>query len=648
MKRFVTSKPVKLTIIKGPSGTGKTTLAILRLSYLLNNYCQEDKDSAILITRNRLLRGYARYIYEGISGNGQLTLFSLLNIEKEILTLEGLKNLIIKKVFSSGYKVIKTKEEEIGFLKKAIDEIKLKFKKSKLLKDYQYIDFILEEINFINSEGISSLEVYQNVKRYRNIPYPENIKKFVLRKNSLGREVIYRINEAFNEITKSQGYIKKEAKTNLAISLAIENNIKFTHIIIDDIDKFTRSELELIKVLASEKQHSTVTLTSRNRKAVLPYSYLGKGRTLKAIDLQGKTILLKDSYRTNKSICDFAESLMEKGKSRNTLLKSSLVSGIGEYPIHRNFSLEKEEYLYIARLIKEELTRKNKYKDITILIKEHHYLERLKMFFYSNQIPYVFLDGKEFESNKEAVRISTYDIYSGLENRITIICGVNESSYNREEHRRFLYDQILSTKEKLYITSSGKPSIFLDEVSPKLFKIDDRQYSDKGLEHYTFLDFTRDKRIELIKDITLSKNLSIKSEDSYVDVEESELKRIPVFNNIAAGSPILINEEESDGFFLPKAFLKNNKEFFMLKVSGDSMINANLNNEDYVIIERSAQVDNMQIAAVAIGEEATLKRIKIKGNSVTLISENQNYPPMMVHSKDVRILGNAVGVIKKR
>jgi len=150
----------------------------------------------------------------------------------------------------------------------------------------------------------------------------------------------------------------------------------------------------------------------------------------------------------------------------------------------------------------------------------------------------------------------------------------------------------------------------------------------------------------LLLDNSDKKTLMIKELEGYKNIGEDEIREIPLYNDIAAGNPIFINEEEQGTIPVPKELLSKNKEFFILKINGDSMINANIDDGDYVIIEKANVVENMQIAAVALEDTATLKRVKIKGNSLLLLSENERYEPMLLHSSEVRILGTAVGVIK--
>jgi SOS regulatory protein LexA len=158
--------------------------------------------------------------------------------------------------------------------------------------------------------------------------------------------------------------------------------------------------------------------------------------------------------------------------------------------------------------------------------------------------------------------------------------------------------------------------------------------------------------------IDLKRNLShrfIKDsgaiDEIYVDYDNFEEKveeviSIPVFNEIAAGSPILINEYIEDNYHLPKEWIKNSKDVFMLKVKGDSMINKNIFDGDYVVISKQNQPHVKDIVAVDIEGEATLKTYKIIDGKIALMPENENYEPIIIEDQQFSFLGVAIGLVK--
>ena len=118
-------------------------------------------------------------------------------------------------------------------------------------------------------------------------------------------------------------------------------------------------------------------------------------------------------------------------------------------------------------------------------------------------------------------------------------------------------------------------------------------------------------------------------------------RRVPLIGAIAAGTPIYAEQtlEVADC----DAAMQCD---FALRVRGDSMTGARIHDGDIVFIRRQDDVDDGQIAAVIIDDEATLKRVYHIKNGLQLLSENRNYPPMVfTYEEDgsIRILGRAVG-----
>lgn len=116
----------------------------------------------------------------------------------------------------------------------------------------------------------------------------------------------------------------------------------------------------------------------------------------------------------------------------------------------------------------------------------------------------------------------------------------------------------------------------------------------------------------------------------------------PRLGTIACGEPILAEENIEAYDDIPDSI----KCDFTLICKGDSMVNARINDGDIVYIKQQSQVDNGEIAAVLIDNEATLKRVYIYEDKVVLQHENTKYPPFVYTKEDmnnIRILGKAVG-----
>ena len=122
-----------------------------------------------------------------------------------------------------------------------------------------------------------------------------------------------------------------------------------------------------------------------------------------------------------------------------------------------------------------------------------------------------------------------------------------------------------------------------------------------------------------------------------------KMKRIPLIGTIACGKPILAVESADDTVALPEDIDAD----FSLRCKGDSMVNARIFDGDIVYIKERPMVENGEIAAVIIGDEATLKRVYYTPGSdrITLRACNPVYPDMEYEGETlshIRILGKAV------
>jgi repressor LexA len=129
-------------------------------------------------------------------------------------------------------------------------------------------------------------------------------------------------------------------------------------------------------------------------------------------------------------------------------------------------------------------------------------------------------------------------------------------------------------------------------------------------------------------------------------LDKSTSSKISVLGSIAAGTPIEAIQQEVDKVALPEDLQKNG-EHFGLKVKGDSMIEAGINDGDTVIIKKASNAENGQIAVVLIDEqEATLKRIRKKGNTIALEAANKNYDTKIYAANRIKIQGKVVSLYR--
>jgi repressor LexA len=124
-----------------------------------------------------------------------------------------------------------------------------------------------------------------------------------------------------------------------------------------------------------------------------------------------------------------------------------------------------------------------------------------------------------------------------------------------------------------------------------------------------------------------------------------ETLNVPLVGRVTAGTPVLASENIEDYFPIPTEFVGAG-EFFMLRVRGDSMIQAGILDGDHVIVRKQDTAENGDIVVALVnGDEATVKRLYREKDHVRLQPENPHMDPIV--AVDVRVLGKVVGLVRK-
>ena len=134
--------------------------------------------------------------------------------------------------------------------------------------------------------------------------------------------------------------------------------------------------------------------------------------------------------------------------------------------------------------------------------------------------------------------------------------------------------------------------------------------------------------------------------DDNRSLHRAPVRDVPLVGRVAAGSPILAEQDIDEIYPLPTEIV-GREPVFMLRVRGDSMIDAGIFDHDYVVVKRQPDAHDGQIVAALIDdEEATIKRLQRLDGRVILRAENPAFPPM-VFGEGVEILGVVVAVLRR-
>jgi len=545
-RKIINNKPSGHMLIKGVSGTGKTTAFINKIPSLLNKYCISKDDSVLVTTSGEENLKNIISIYENIDQEKyhQSSFFDTDNSDK--LEISGVDSLIsyyfnqYKKTYKKKLNIASTTECEKE-LKKALNVIAEKYseKKIKILKN-EFVEFIKEEIEWIKACNYINIEEYQNSYRPSRMSKNTDAPK-ILRKNSKQRQAIYEILVEYNNNLKKVNKIDIQDMELIALKEVKKNPSKnYTHIFIDNSQDLTKVQIEFLKALYNEKTYSSITFIVDTMKYNNPYAYLTKSQSFTALgyDMKGKSISL---------------------------------------------SSEPKSMIWCKSL------------------KQTSQIYDLKMVAYS---------------------VSTQQANAS---RVSLIEEINA---------KFEENEVSGVEMSKKMEQIQKENNIKNAVSN----------SNMALNTIEYIDLKRNVSHKFIKD-------SGAEDEIYIDYNGSEEKAdnvisIPVFNEIAAGNPILMNDSIVDNYYLPKEWLRNSKDVFMLKVKGDSMVNKNIYDGDYVVISKQNMPSVRDIVAVDIEGEATLKTYKIIEGKIVLTPENDKYDPIIIEDQQFSFLGIAIGLIK--
>ena len=129
---------------------------------------------------------------------------------------------------------------------------------------------------------------------------------------------------------------------------------------------------------------------------------------------------------------------------------------------------------------------------------------------------------------------------------------------------------------------------------------------------------------------------------------EEAANRVPLVGRVAAGQPLLAEENIEERVIIDPSFRKGGDEF-LLRVNGDSMIEAHIADGDWILVRPAEEAKNGEIIVALIGDEATVKRFQRKGNRIELHPENETMEPILVDPSDgdFRIVGKVVGLFRR-
>ena len=131
--------------------------------------------------------------------------------------------------------------------------------------------------------------------------------------------------------------------------------------------------------------------------------------------------------------------------------------------------------------------------------------------------------------------------------------------------------------------------------------------------------------------------------DDAFNLTRREMAQVPIVGRVAAGEPLLAEQNIEDYFPIPVERLPNNQTF-LLQVKGESMINAGILNGDYILVEQTPSASNGEVVVALVEDGATVKRFFKENGHYRLQPENDKMDPIIVD--EVTIVGKMIGLLR--
>jgi len=512
-KKLIQMEPSGHMLIKGVAGSGKTTVAVHRIPFLMNHYCHESDDKILLITFNKTLLNYIKYLYDKVENTDfQIGMSELMSdeVNVDIKTIDSIVYSYFYRMHPGSDLQLASQSQKYKVMNKAIYSLSKETNLHKIVNP-QNINFLMDEIEWIDACLIETIEDYQQVDRIGRASNVMDKTPQKLLKNSDLRASIYKLKEVYQNQLLHENLIDFRIMNKMALSAPVKAVDTYTHILIDESQDLTRAQIEMVKKIYKNKNYSSLTFIADNAQSIYSHSWLGKGRSYTTIgyDMSGKSRSLSKNYRTTTQISEAAFSLQEKDeylKQDSDFVKPSLVDRKGHYPIYCHFQNSTEELEYLKDSI-HKLENEYKLSDICVISKGKRISEGAFQYLTDKGVPCELLDrdNKNFDSDK--VKISTMHSTKGLEFKVVFIISINdgvipyqnESSDDEDkaiesDERKLLYVGMTRANELLYLSSSVKPSKFIKEIDNSFLRF--RRFTNlKPVYHVSTNDYIKRAQI---------------------------------------------------------------------------------------------------------------------------------------------------------
>ena len=479
--------------VKGVAGSGKTSIGIQRISYLLENKCPGEEDKILVLTFNRSLIKYLEYLYEKFSSSfpRQLRLTGLQEKSPQEKVLISTLNDISYRCFESHFPEEETRpkvlwgskedrEQKTLYFINALAKTKEEFPGVGLLNEDNRA-FLENEINWLKACMYLTEEKYLEADRSKTGRKEEEVK--LLPKKSRQRKAVFRLHENLRSLMREDTCCEFIDTEIAAVNYVRKNPVeKYTHIIVDESQDLSRLQFEFLRHLLDHKKHSTVTFLYDISQSIYPNSWLGMGNSFASagFDVTGRTRILRNNYRTSNEIL---------GAARNMISSEGVLSDgepfycnqSGIRPLHIECHGQDQQNREVLRLV-NQLKEKFGLEDIAITSRYNKNLQEIKDLLDANHIESEIINRNTDNYGKSSVKLITFHSFKGIESQVVIIPDLvagqfpymsateNMDDSGLIEERKLFYVAMTRASKMLFLFSYGQPSPFLNDIAPELLR----------------------------------------------------------------------------------------------------------------------------------------------------------------------------------
>lgn len=419
--------------VSGPAGSGKTLVSVKRAIYLLTEYVFKKNDDNIL------------FLYQ----NPNLIEVIKNMLDKELINIsENIKNkiefyniddFILKKIFNENIKfknfILSKKENKKEIFTE--DDVSKLLKIEDICRNYNlkeikmgfgenYSSFLLEEFDWIRSCMFSRKDYLEKERTGRG-----NSKKI----NTEKRKLVLKLLTEYRKDKNNNFFIDYyDCLTAFIKHDEFNESVpKYTHIIIDEAQDFSRLQLELIKKIYLNQKHSNLLLLNDSRQRISKnFWYYGKERSFENLGFEipkENSFYLKEFYRTPECVFRSAKKVFlsneEKKREETSLFKNTK----NHKPIFFTLKSKEEELAYIIKYINKSLEEKIKFENITVICSDLKEAKNIENIFYNYYCSYLELEmdrDERYKMNNNFIKVTTFQESRGFENDIVFIKSLNK------------------------------------------------------------------------------------------------------------------------------------------------------------------------------------------------------------------------------